>query len=150
MKTIFMIYHLFIASKLKCIQHSTWNATKLGRIYQLNKKTYRTKKTSDITLQIKRLHTIQRQKEGHQPDNFSFLFLQIPYKIIKSITARQQKLTLHLLLRLRNSINSHIRNQYYYFFNRILINTLLPSSSILSACFRILGSSEVSQASNNS
>ena len=135
MKTIFIIYHLFIASKLKCIQHSTWNATKLGRIYQLNKKTYR---------------TIQRQKEGHQPDNFSFLFLQIPYKIIKSITARQQKLTLHLLLRLRNSINSHIRNQYYYFFNRILINTLLPSSSILSACFRILGSSEVSQASNNS
>ena len=77
MKTIFIIYHLFIASKLKCIQHSTWNATKLGRIYQLNKKTYRTKKTSDITLQIKRLHTIQRQKEGHQPDNFSFLFLNI-------------------------------------------------------------------------
>ena len=108
------------------------------------------KKISDITLQIKRLHTIQRQKEGHQPDNFSFLFLQIPYKIIKSITARQQKLTLHLLLRLRNSINSHIRNQYYYFFSRILINTLLPSSSIQSACFRISGSSEDNQASNNS
>ena len=91
-----------------------------------------------------------KAKEGHQPDNFSFLFLQIPYKIIKSITARQQKLTLHLLLRLRNSINSHIRNQYYYFFSRILINTLLPSSSIQSACFRISGSSEDNQASNNS
>ena len=60
------------------------------------------------------------------------------------------KFALHTLLRLRNSIGSHIRNQYYYFFNRILINTLLPSSSIFSACFRILGSSEVSQASNNS
>ncbi len=80
---------------------------------------------------------------------FSSLFLQFPYKVIKRIANRQQQFALHTLLRLRNSIGSHIRNQYYYFFNRILINTLLPSSSIFSACFRILGSSEVSQASNS-
>ena len=128
----------------------TWNVAKLGRIQHLNKKRYRTKNEWTIILKINTLPQELKQKEDSQPDNPFFPFLQIPYKIIKSITARQQKLTLHLLLRLRNSINSHIRNQYYYFFNRILINTLLPSSSIQSANFCIPGSSEDNQASNNS